>query len=167
MPNEPQCLAEAASRGDLREVVRLLDQEGVDVNGFSNCRTALINAADHGHPQIVATLIGRGADVNAQDEKDHWTALMMAARGGRADIVKVLLNAGARVDITNISGDSALTYAVKSGDSGVLRQLLDAAAIRGNTAKQIALDSAMFEVQRKLDRLNEMRDDLGRRFSER
>ena len=64
------------------------------------------------------------------------------------------------MNIQNVSGDSALTYAVKSGDANIVRQVLTAAAKQGLTADQIALDRARSEQQRKIDRLNEMLKDL-------
>ena len=98
--------------------------------------------------------------MNWQDPKDHWTPLMAAARGRWVDVVKVLLKAGARMDRKNVSGDSAVTYAVKSGDSNLLRQLLVAATKQHLRPDQIALDRALSELRRKIARLNEMRTDL-------
>jgi hypothetical protein len=121
---------------------------------------ALFDAAALGETNRIAELINRGADVNWQDPKDQWTPLMAAAWGRWADVVKVLLKAGARMDLKNVSGDSALTYAVKSGDANVVRQLLAAAAKQHLTPDKIALDRALSELRRRIARLNEMRVEL-------
>jgi Ankyrin repeats (3 copies) len=129
-----------------------LDEESLNPSLFES--SALDETTD------IRKLIELGGDVNWQDPKDHWTPLMMAAHSGRADTVKLLLKQGARVGILNVSGDSALTYAVKSSDANIVRQLLKAASKQGLTPKQVALDSAKSELERKLKRLCEMRDEL-------
>jgi ankyrin repeat protein len=59
-------LVGAAREGDLKEVVRLLNQ-GADVNARGDRdRTALMMAADQGNLEIVKLLIEKGADVNAK-----------------------------------------------------------------------------------------------------
>ena len=120
----------------------------------------LLEAAAAGKTVEVRTLMQNGANINVQDKKDAWTPLMLAALGGHGDVVKVLLKAGARLDILNVSESSALLYAVKSGDANILRQLLTAAREQGLKADRIDLDGAMVELDRKLARLNEMRGDL-------
>ena len=60
-------LLEAAQRGDV-EVVRKLVDTGVDLNVRNDIeRTALIVAALNGHAEIAQILIDAGADANASD----------------------------------------------------------------------------------------------------
>jgi ankyrin repeat protein len=120
----------------------------------------LFEAARTGRTGEVRTLLQHGANPNIRDEKDAWTPLMMAALSGHWDVAKVLLKAGARLDILNCGDSSVLLYAVKSGDVNIVRQLLKAAKEQGLTAEQVALDGAMAEVLRKLKPLNEMRGAL-------
>ena len=120
----------------------------------------LLEAAAAGKTAEVKTLMQNGANINVQDEKDAWTPLMMAALGGYGDVVKVLLKAGARLDILNVSDDSAILYAVKSGDANILRQLLKAAQEQRLKAKQIDLNGATAELLREMDQLDEMRGEL-------
>ena len=54
----------------------------------------LIHAASHGDNAEVKRLLDTGADVNAVN-KDGFTALMMAAEESHAEIVKILIAAGA------------------------------------------------------------------------
>lgn len=54
-------------------------------------------ACESGRTAAVRLLLGAHADPNAADA-DGWTPLAFAARFGHLDIVKELLDAGARVD---------------------------------------------------------------------
>lgn len=54
-------------------------------------------ACESGRTAAVRLLLGAHADANAADA-DGWTPLAFAARFGHLDIVKELLDAGARVD---------------------------------------------------------------------
>eukprot|EP00607_Mallomonas_marina_P004181 CAMPEP_0182427716 /NCGR_PEP_ID=MMETSP1167-20130531/19007_1 /TAXON_ID=2988 /ORGANISM="Mallomonas Sp, Strain CCMP3275" /LENGTH=309 /DNA_ID=CAMNT_0024610155 /DNA_START=157 /DNA_END=1087 /DNA_ORIENTATION=+ len=60
--------------------------------------------------EIVKILISEGADVNTQNKK-LYTPLMLACRYGRRDIALLLLENGARVEMTDNEGDTALSSA--------------------------------------------------------
>lgn len=85
----------AASGGYNGEIQFLLDR-GADVNAkppkFPS--TALMAAAYQGHESTVWLLVSNGADVNANIDGD--TALSFARKKGRAQIVELLRQAGAR-----------------------------------------------------------------------
>lgn len=91
-----------------------------DSGGF----TPLMNAVLATPPsaEIVQTLIERGADVNATDKKQLWTALHFAARDCGAHIVQLLLDAGAKIDPQNAHGNTPLQENIMS--SGGERRLL-------------------------------------------
>jgi len=86
--------------------------------------TALIPAAHHGHPDTVAILLGTAID------KDHvnnlgWTALLEAVilgDGGpvHARIVKLLVDAGARVNIADREGVTPLMHAHRHGYKAIV-----------------------------------------------
>ena len=61
----------------------------------------------------VIELINEGADVNYQGEHDQETALMNASEQGDIEIMKVLLENGANVNLKSHSGNTALNYAVE------------------------------------------------------
>ena len=83
-------LIDAARDGDLTEVERLLEA-GADVNWHNEWgSTALM----WGYTKIVELLVIAGADVNLEDN-GGMTALMWAIEYGNAEIVELLLNAGA------------------------------------------------------------------------
>jgi ankyrin repeat protein len=55
---------------------------------------SLIMASSNGHKDIVDTLIAKGTDVNAKDNKGQ-TALMWASKNGKEDVVELLYQHGA------------------------------------------------------------------------
>ena len=67
---------------------------GIKLNWNRHAETPLMLASWFGKLVAVRALLSAGADVNAAD-KDGWRALMFAADRGHAEIVKILLSAGA------------------------------------------------------------------------
>jgi ankyrin repeat protein len=89
----------------------------------------LISAAWSGDTPLAAELIRFGADVNARDEDNGLTPLMIAA--GRADeeMVRMLLGAGADVFTADTrAGLTALHKACQGGSLAVAQALADAGA---------------------------------------
>ena len=74
----------------------------------------------------IEDLILQGADVDVQVNKGR-TALMSASRG-REDVVRILLGAGADVNIKGDDGWTALMIAVESGHKEIVEMLLDRGA---------------------------------------
>jgi ankyrin repeat protein len=115
---------------------RLLDltlDAGADVDAKDRFDgTGLIRAAERGNPAIVARLL------ETEIELDHvnrlgWTALLEAVilgEGGRPHVrtVRLLVDAGADVDIPDQSGTTALTHARRLGFTAIERILRDADA---------------------------------------
>ncbi|KAH7072874.1 hypothetical protein BKA63DRAFT_544167, partial [Paraphoma chrysanthemicola] len=64
-------------------------------------------------------------DVNAKDNNGE-TPLLLAARNGDEDIIKLLLNAKVDVNAKNNSGETPLSLATREGDEDVIKLLLDA-----------------------------------------
>jgi ankyrin repeat protein len=89
--------------------------------------TALIPAAHHGHPEAVRILLGTAID------KDHvnklgWTALLEAVilgDGGQVhtEIVRMLAEAGANVNIADRDGVTPLAHANQRGFTAMVRIL--------------------------------------------
>ena len=73
---------------------------------------------------IVKLLLNASADLNKQN-KDGYTALILAALKNNIEIVKLLLNAGADIDKQNIAGDTALIKAAISNYRKIIKLLLD------------------------------------------
>lgn len=85
----------ACRNGNLSRAEKLLDDgANIEARDGSDRQTALVFAANEGHLNIVRMLIGRRANINAQDDKG-WTALSEASYRGRYDVVDFLLEKGA------------------------------------------------------------------------
>lgn len=68
--------------------------------------------------EIVKQLMGKSP------QGDRWTALMLAAQGGETDVVKLLLDRKAAINVQNKGGSTALSLAAEEGHIGVVRLLL-------------------------------------------
>lgn len=157
---------------DNTEVVQILLQAGADVNVIGDFGgTALMGAAERGYVEVVKILLEAGADVNLRDGTYRRTALMKAAGAynvkyidgeyvryidgdpvqvspaRHTEVVKILLEAGADVNIGDMFNDTALMLAAGSGCIETVKILLEAVADvttknwKGKTALMIAKDS--------------------------
>lgn len=115
-------LQRACKKGNLNEVIDLLER-GADPNECDFCGfTCLHEAALNGDIEIVRYLISKGADVNKQalPDGDLETPLIDAADNGHYEIVKLLLESGADPLIYNNDGYTALTkiFNIHKDDEG-------------------------------------------------
>jgi ankyrin repeat protein len=125
----------------------------------------LFQAAKEGKVATLRRLISGGADVNAlargRDSDlgyatQSGTALMGAAEGGHVDACRLLLDAGAKVNIRNANGSTALAHAAAPGHEAVVRMLLEAGAKvdtpdqQGRTALLVAAYGGHAEVVQAL-----------------
>ena len=101
---------------------------------------ALLEAAHESQPEIVASLLDRGANVNARDSHGdtplHEAALAVQALGGNtpeADLYNrktliLLISHGGNVNAQNIDGDIPLHYAVMAQNLVAIRILIQMGA---------------------------------------
>lgn len=135
--SDPRALVHAASGGHL-DIVRIFLDRGLKATSDTGTQ-ALGAAAEAGHRPVVELLITRGADVNAQPTGD-FSPLVRAAMGGRADMVRLLVDRDAKVRSTG--GDQALVASAGRGHTDIARVLLDRGADVESSAGAPALSHA-------------------------
>lgn len=101
----------AARNGHL-DIVQYLMEKGAQIDKRDNSRkkSALLAAAFKSQDQVAAYLLDHGADINAQ-AINGFTPLHDAAWVGDYPLVKMLVERGARTDIKNNDGQTALQCA--------------------------------------------------------
>lgn len=129
---QPPALWAAAAEGSLEDVRKLLS-EGAAVDQQHQGWTPLMKAAEEGHIQIAVELLDRGADIEASNRKGR-TALSFAAapsmdgkerRPSKVDMVKFLVDKGAKIDRKDDNGQTAKQRASQEGRDEVVSVLED------------------------------------------
>jgi ankyrin repeat protein len=118
-----------AAREGMDEIVAVLLANGADPNQLDFWMKANSGhkAAFWGRAKVMALLVKNGLDINAKGGYNGYTPLHDAVNGGHLDVVRVLLDAGARTDIAGHDGKTALDLARERGDKTVL-ELVESAA---------------------------------------
>ena len=147
LPAPSETLHAAVRAGKLDEVKRLL-ASGANVNARDAVgNTPLLYAAWAGNELVTAFLLDHGADVNSAQSGPP--VLTWAVLAGRTEVVKLLLSAGARVDVRDIDGRTLLHVAARYGYDGIAELLLaahaDVSSVDG--AGRTALDEALLFAQ--------------------
>ncbi|MEM7283625.1 MAG: ankyrin repeat domain-containing protein [Pseudomonadota bacterium] len=118
-----QALDIALSRGDLRNVKRLVgagaDLRTVDGEGM----TPLMKAASRGHAQVVQWLLSQSIDPRTQRE-DGFSALHFAVQGNHLPVVNLLVEVPGLASLKTRRGESALLIGVRHNAVKVVDRLL-------------------------------------------
>jgi hypothetical protein len=83
----------------------------------------LLMDAGSGSTNAITQLVAKGADVNRRAGKRQRTALIAAAAAGQRGSVELLLMLGARPDVTDGEGRTALDWALAKGHSNLVELL--------------------------------------------
>ena len=118
-----------ACRSGALAVMKNLVAAGAGVCGTCNFgNTCLIFAAYHGHTETVRYLVGlKDVDVNHKGV-DDWSALFCAVGQNHADVVNVLIDAGADIETRDEDSYTPLLYACKNGSQPIVKMLVEAGA---------------------------------------
>ena len=128
----------ASISGELT-TVKMLVKAGADVRATDAEReTCLLFAAYFGHTDTVRYLVCLPeVDLNHQ-ESTNCTALHIAVKRKHADVVEVLIDAGADIETKNDEGRSPLHVASISGELTTMKMLVEAGAdVRATDAKRV------------------------------
>lgn len=126
-------LHEAAWRGSIRELERLVRKEGMDVNlttkpdGWTSLHVAVDAYLFHQDETLVESLIHLKADPSRGNRK-NTTPLMIAALQPESNSLEVLIRAGADLDARNANGRTAMHKAVHKNNVSAVTQLCNAGA---------------------------------------
>ncbi|XP_073269136.1 protein VAPYRIN-like [Primulina huaijiensis] len=122
-------LCTAARKGELRMILKFLENgasiHGRDQNGW----TALHRASFKGRIDVTRMLIEKGIDVNAKDE-DGYTALHCAVESGQVDVIELLVKRGADVEAKTNKGVTAVQIAESLNYTGIIRILVQGGAAK-------------------------------------
>jgi hypothetical protein len=98
------------------DMVTLLFDKGVPANGRTKSKTIwgelyttpLGQAALKGHEALVELILKRGVDINTRQDSRGWTSLHHAIFHRHKAVIRLLLQYGAKMDITNSNGNIPL-----------------------------------------------------------
>jgi ankyrin repeat protein len=145
-----------AFAGESALVDALLQRADIDVDRANlQKRTALAQASDQGHTEIVKRLLAAGASPDVPDLNEQ-TPLILAAWQNHLDTVNALLEAGAALDLLDATGNCALSLAATEDVPEVVRALLkggadvNAATPLGHTALMKAAMEGQTQVAKVL-----------------
>jgi len=113
MPDANKEIIKAAKSGNLEKMKALLSTDATLLNARdADGSTPLHCAIWKGHRIVVEYLLANGADVNAQNNNEHWgtTPLHAAAHANQAEIARMLIACGAAVNATDMNGKSPLHH---------------------------------------------------------
>ena len=123
--DDPDCapLLLAAENGHL-DVVKLLLEEKADVNAKSSYNTVHQSAT----PLIGATLVQSDYDRRGGPDSRPGSPVAADRKHGYLEVVKALVDKGAKMDLTDNLGHAALFYAAANGQLEVVKYLLERGA---------------------------------------
>jgi ankyrin repeat protein len=104
------------------DLVQCLLTAGANPHCGSISTTALGLAAERGATEIIQILLSQGVSVNEPVDRDNWTALLSAIKGGHKSVVELLVTAGANVNIWS-RGETPILLAAKCEERDIYHYL--------------------------------------------
>ena len=111
------------------DLINFLLEHGADVNSTTkNGYSALLGTSMSTgvNFDVVDTLIKHGADVNAKSFVQQWSPLLLASANAfpEESVIKRLVEAGARIDDSNVYGETPLWFLAQFADVDLVEYLL-------------------------------------------
>ena len=118
-----------ASQQGYEMIVDYLIAKGAKVNteDYSGS-TSLMLASQHGRGNVVKKLIDSGANINQQAKSNGRSALYCSCGNNQLDVVRILVENGADLEIQNNQNHSPLCIAAITGHREITKYLLDKGA---------------------------------------
>ena len=105
---------------DNAQMVQLLRDLNADPNSESDYgMTPFMTAAERGNASMIHILYDAGGDPNYQEMSAGYTAMTHAVFSGEIDIVKLLIELGADIEIKDYSGMTARMHALQTGEQEI------------------------------------------------
>src|SRR3990167_4751640 len=108
--------------------------------------SALLSVSRENLPKTIKAVIEEGANPNFRRLADGYTPLLLAAWDGLLDNVKILIEAGADINVVNNEGGSALMCSAQNGFREIVEYLLSCGADR--TLTDLGGDTALIVAQK-------------------
>lgn len=126
----------AAQKGYEGIVHLLLERNAqVDAKDTKHGRTSLSWAAGNGHEAVVRALLKYGAHAQSSDRR-HCTVLFYAILAGKSQIVSILTDLVADIDVKDYYGSSLVSVAARLGHAAIVQQLVRVPSIDAVSADQ-------------------------------
>lgn len=147
-----------AAMNQKQSVFDLLLSRGASVKGVPGER-ALLYAAGDGEHAMVLRLMKRGVNVNCHDtsgEMEDETPLIKTVVKNDVALAKIMIGHGAKVNLQDALGRTALTWAAIGGHDAMAQLLLDngatvdSALLNGGTALTLAIRNSRLSMVRLL-----------------
>ncbi|MBO9496785.1 ankyrin repeat domain-containing protein [Thalassotalea sp. G20_0] len=156
----------AYKNGPITPLIRCMVNAGLKIDAMCDSSTMLAHAAREGCWELVEFLLDKGAKVNTEINI-KGTALHLAVLQGRPDIIKMLMNHGANINVRNHhKGKSVLHFAARLGRPEIIEQLIDHGAdisARDNKGKTVLHDAARQDQPDIIEQLRNYGADINAR----
>ncbi|XP_070508383.1 KN motif and ankyrin repeat domain-containing protein 2 isoform X2 [Chironomus tepperi] len=148
----------AVSHGNFDVVSILLDSKVCNINqtnnaGYTCCMLVSLAKLFISEHRTVVQRLFKLSDVNLRATKNSQTALMLAVSHGNFEIVQMMVEAGADINIQDDDGSTALMCAAEQGHLDIIKFLLaqndcDSTKqdVDGNTALKISLEAGYHDI---------------------
>lgn len=130
VPFSPDFIAKATSLQTVVKAQSSPDKANENLNLF------LITSATKGQIEEVRKALKSGADINYKENQLGSTALIKASQKGYPEIVKLLIERGAKLDIQRNDGGTALHMAAQNGHAEIIKLLIEGGANLNLRARQ-------------------------------